>query len=73
MRSKILLFLATIFLSVCSYAQIALKPSVIASCGSYAETETMSISWTLGELATNTLTGGAMILTQGFQQPFIIK
>ena len=35
----------------------------------YAKTETMSISWTLGELATTTLSGSDMILTQGFQQP----
>ena len=70
MRKRIFLVLSAIFLSVCSYAQFTLEPGVIASGGSYAETETMSISWTLGELATATLAGGDMILTQGFQQPF---
>jgi len=58
-----------IFLSVSGHAQITLEPSVLSSGGNSAETETMSISWTLGELATTTLTAGDMILTQGFQQP----
>lgn len=70
MINRIFFVLATVFLTVCSYAQITLEPSVIASGGNYAETETMSISWTLGELATSTLSGGDMVLTQGFQQPF---
>ena len=70
MRKRFFFVLATVFLTVCSYAQITLEPSVLATAGNYAETETMSISWTLGELATTTLAGGDMILTQGFQQPF---
>ena len=69
MSKNILFVTAALFYVVCGFSQIALEPSVIASGGSYAETETMSISWTLGELATTTLSGGDMILTQGFQQP----
>ncbi len=69
MSKRIFFVLAAIFFSVCGFAQIALEPSVIASGGSYAENESMSISWTLGELATTTLSGGDMILTQGFHQP----
>ncbi len=69
MRKRIFVVLAATFFTVCGFAQIALEPSVLASGGGYAETETMSISWTLGELVTATLTGGDMILTQGFQQP----
>jgi len=70
MNKIISLLITAIFFSAGNYAQIALEPSVLASGGGYAETENMSISWTLGELATTTLTGGDMILTQGFQQPF---
>ncbi len=69
MCKRIFFLLAAIFLSVCGYAQIALEPSVIASGGGYGESETMSISWTAGQLASTTLSGGEMILTQGFQQP----
>ena len=70
MRKRIFFILAAIFFTICSFSQITSEPSVIASGGAYVEAETMSISWTLGELATTTLTGGDMILAQGFQQPF---
>ena len=63
--SKSITIIVLILFSVSGYAQITLEPSVIASGGEYAETETMSISWTLGELATTTLSGSDMILTQG--------
>jgi hypothetical protein len=53
-------------------AQITLSPTVVASAGGYAEGDNITISWTLGELAVSTLTGGDLILTQGFQQPFDI-
>ena len=70
MKRNLVLVLATLIFAVCGYSQITIEPSIIASGGGYGETETMSISWTLGELATTTLTGGDIILTQGFQQPF---
>lgn len=49
--------------------QIQLAPNVVASGGDQQTIEAMSISWTIGELAINTLTGENLILTQGFQQP----
>ncbi len=70
MKRVFLLIIASMFLAVCGFSQIANEPSVIASGGGQGKTETISISWTLGELATTTLTGGDIILTQGFQQPF---
>jgi len=53
------------------YAQ-SLSPTVLASSGDYAEAGNMKISWTLGELAVETLDAGSIILTQGFQQPLEI-
>ena len=53
--------------SICQ-GQLSLDRSVIAAGGGHAETETLSLSWTLGELATSTLFGEGLILTQGFQQ-----
>jgi hypothetical protein len=47
----------------------SLSPTVIASSGGYHEGANASLSWTLGELATETLDNGSNILTQGFQQP----
>lgn len=61
-----------IFLANLSQGQISPALSVIAAGGGYAENEEVSLSWTLGELAASTLTGGDLMLTQGFQQPFAL-
>jgi hypothetical protein len=61
-----LLNLALIF--QCLSAQ-TLSPVVLASSGNYYESANVSLSWTLGEIATETYTSGNIILTQGFQQP----
>ncbi len=39
----------------------------------YASGTIVSLSWTLGEIATETFSNGSYILTQGFQQPFGIS
>ncbi|MDH3649063.1 MAG: T9SS type A sorting domain-containing protein [Saprospiraceae bacterium] len=48
-----------------------LQPSIIASAGKFAKTESASLSWTLGEAVTATLTNDDVILTQGFHQPLL--
>ncbi|MEN8203436.1 MAG: T9SS type A sorting domain-containing protein [Bacteroidota bacterium] len=60
------------FLSNLAQGQFTMAPSVIGSGGGYAENESISLSWTLGELAVNTLSGGDFMLTQGFQQPLTL-
>jgi Secretion system C-terminal sorting domain len=47
----------------------SISPDVVASAGDYFSNGTVSISWTLGEVATETIGNGTNILTQGFQQP----
>ncbi len=47
----------------------SVSPQVVASGGDYFEGSSVSLSWTLGEIATETLSNGNIILTQGFQQP----
>jgi len=49
-------------------AQVSLVNSVIASAGDYQSNGTISLSWTLGEVAVTTLSSGNYTLTQGFQQ-----
>ncbi len=68
-KSLLLLMLAALFGPALN-GQIGLDPKVVSSAGGYHEAGNLSISWTLGELAVTTLTGGDMALTQGFQQPF---
>ena len=45
------------------------SPEVIATAGDFFSNATVSISWTLGEITTETFTGSNVALTQGFQQP----
>lgn len=51
----------------------SLSPFVIASSGDYFTGAGTTLSWTLGEPVTETLSGGGIILAQGFQQPFGIS
>lgn len=59
-----------IFLSVFLVHAQNLTPTVIASAGDFLDNGTVSLSFTVGELAVTTLVAGETILTQGFQQPF---
>lgn len=48
----------------------SVSPEVISSAGDYFEGANASLSWTLGEIATETFSNGSVTLNQGFQQPF---
>lgn len=69
MKKIISLFITTTFLSISGFTQLTLEQSVIASGGGYVKGESLSISWTLGEIAITTFAGADKVLTQGFQQP----
>lgn len=45
-----------------------ITPTVLSSAGAVMKANNLSIEWTLGELATETLVSGGNILTQGFHQ-----
>ena len=47
----------------------SISPQVIGSTGTFATAGSYSLSYTVGEAATATLTGSNNIITQGFQQP----
>ncbi len=44
---------------------------VISSAGNYCEAGGISISWTIGECVIATFGNEDIVLTQGFQQPFV--
>ena len=66
MKNQFLLYL-NLLLAICLSGQ-SLTPEVVSSSGDYFEGANASLSWTLGELATETFDNGNNILTQGFQQ-----
>ena len=47
-----------------------ISQEVISSSGNYSDGSSGQLSWTLGELATETYGTADVSLTQGFQQPF---
>ena len=65
---KISTLLVGLAISLTITAQ-SVSPEVVASAGDYFEGTNASLSWTLGEIATETYSNGNIILTQGFQQP----
>ena len=56
-----------ILLSIPGLSQ-SISPTVVASSGNYSENNDVSLSWTLGEIAIETLEAETLILTQGFHQ-----
>ena len=51
-------------------AQVQILNSVVASAGNYSSNGSISLSWTLGEVAVTTISAGNLMLNQGFQQPW---
>lgn len=47
----------------------SLTPTVVATSGDYFATSSVNLSWTIGEIVTDTYIGTNNQLTQGFQQP----
>lgn len=69
-----IVFFVFIQLYVKTYCQAqSLTPNVIASAGAYISNSTGSLSFTIGETITQTLSSTTHKLTQGFQQPFEIN
>ena len=65
---KYLILVCTFFLFFIARSQ-SISPQVIATAGDYYVGTNASLSWTLGEVITETVTNGTYTLTQGFQQP----
>ncbi len=64
------LFILTIAISgILSVQAQSLTPQVIASSGTSFSTATARLEFTIGEVATSSLTAGGNTLTQGFHQP----
>jgi len=51
----------------------SLSPTVVASAGKHTSNANLQLSYTVGEVAVTTATGGSSILTQGFHQPLEVN
>jgi hypothetical protein len=63
-----LCFLWGVMLLNCAEAQ-RLSPTIISTAGDFSRSGNLSIEWTLGEFAIETLRSGQRLYTQGFHQP----
>lgn len=75
MKNKIFLkisicFCLVAFLTTTKLFSQTLKPFVLASTGGYASNSNGSLSFTIGEPVSSTLSAANIMLTQGFQQPY---
>lgn len=66
---QIILYSLLGLLSLATLRAQSIERSVIGATGGYAQTSSGSVSSTVGEIATTTVSSGSVILTQGFQQP----
>ncbi len=70
MKKILFLFCAILCLSLNANAQgLVASPYVISEGGNHVDTAGLSITWTVGEPVTKTLSNGGLTLTQGFNQP----
>jgi len=63
------IFTTALMLFVATISAQSTSPQVIASSGSFSSNGNISLSTTVGETATTTLSISTTTLTQGFQQP----
>lgn len=70
MKKETLLLLSGLGLSVGGFSQ-QLSPSVVASGGDVSRSATISLEWTLGEFAVESVSSDRSLYTQGFHQPYL--
>ena len=66
----IVLFALSLLLTNCIFGQ-STSPEVIAGAGTHSTTANSQVSWTVGEVVTQTLSSGTNTATQGFHQTLI--
>ena len=71
MRKQILFIL--LLVPLLGISQQSFEQFTFNSQGDYYEGEEMSISWTIGDLVTESVTLDRSMLTQGFHQPILLR
>lgn len=72
MKKNILLFMLALCILIEASSQ-RLSQTVIAPEGGSSTTGSITLEWTLGELAVESLASGNRLYTQGFHQPISVK
>lgn len=69
---KVILFSLLHFCILFNCYSQELKQNVIASAGGISKSDKISLEWTLGEFAVETITAAKNLYTQGFHQPVLM-
>ncbi|HEY8688673.1 MAG TPA: T9SS type A sorting domain-containing protein [Chitinophagaceae bacterium] len=69
-KNFLVLFCLCFFLTAKSQSP---DPSIISAAGGSDKTSTISLDWTMGEYAVETITSASKMYTQGFHQPLLIE
>jgi hypothetical protein len=64
------IYLRQFVLILLLYPLNLLSQDIVTTSGQFDTNTTGSLSWTLGEIVSETITDGTSFLTQGFQQPY---
>ena len=72
MIRKVTLCICTVMVVTLAIQAQELTRSVIAVDGGEVRNSHLTLNWTLGQTATETVSADGMILTQGFQQPTLV-
>jgi hypothetical protein len=62
------LTILALLLPFLTFSQVTVERDVLASAGEYSATASLSLSWTVGELAVTSMQVGNLVISQGFQQ-----
>ncbi len=73
MKKNHCLLVVMLALSLGASAQSGLSPSVLASAGASHQGSKIQLNWTLGEVAVATVSTDSGFLTEGFQQPEMLR
>ncbi len=68
MKLKLRFLFAFILFSQMSFSQASIALDLVSTSGNFFQNENVSISYSVGEIAINTLDANSNIITQGFQQ-----
>ena len=71
MKRKVFIFLIGLLFTYGGFTQ-SLSPSVLATDGAVSQGKTISLEWTLGEAAVQTIRSPNGLLTEGFHQPTLM-
>ncbi|OGM08838.1 hypothetical protein A2Z67_02415 [Candidatus Woesebacteria bacterium RBG_13_36_22] len=69
--SSILYFICSFFITS-SFTEILKAQNIVSTAGDHFKNNTAQLSWTVGEVTIETLSGTSNILTQGFHQTNLI-